>query len=148
MSEWRFKLLYDGGCPLCVREVSWLRFWNRRGLLAFEDISADGFDAARYPKTRQELMQAMHGVYRDGRIVRALEAFREAYRLVGLGWLLAPTRWPVLRPLFDLLYRLFARYRMPLGSFFGQTCASGACPLPHPPQRASNSPDDYARPIV
>ena len=22
MSEWRFKLLYDGGCPLCVREAS------------------------------------------------------------------------------------------------------------------------------
>lgn len=130
MGEWRFKLLYDGRCSFCVREVKWLQLWNRRGLLAFEDISATGFDPARYGTTRGELMQAMHGVYPDGRIVRALEAFREAYGLVGLGWLLAPTRWPGLRPVFDFLYRLFARYRMPLGSLFGQSCASGACRLP------------------
>jgi predicted DCC family thiol-disulfide oxidoreductase YuxK len=135
MSAWRFKLLYDGACPFCVREIKWLTFWNRRGRLAFEDISAPGFDAARYATTREALMQAMHGVYPDGHIVRALEAFREAYRLVGLGWLLAPTRWPGLRPLFDLLYRLFARYRMPLGSLFGQTCTSGACSLRHSEQK-------------
>jgi len=127
MSEWRFKLLYDGECPLCVREVKWLQHWNRRGRLAFEDITGDGFDPARYSTTRDELMQAMHGVFPDGRMVRAVDAFREAYSLVGLGWLLAPTRWPVLRPVFDALYRLFARYRMPLGSLFGRSCDSGSC---------------------
>src|SRR5262249_47841680 len=126
MSEWRFKLVYDGGCPLCVREVGWLRFWNRRGLLALEDISAAGFDATCYARTREELMQAMHGVHPDGRIVRALEAFREAYRLVGLGCLLAPTRWPGLRPLFDVLYRLFAPFSLPVGSRFGKHITSCA----------------------
>jgi predicted DCC family thiol-disulfide oxidoreductase YuxK len=130
MGEWRFKLLYDGECPLCVREVKWLQRWNRRGHLAFEDISADGFDPAHYATTREELMQAMHGVFPDGRMVSAVEAFREAYSLVGLGWLLAPTRWPVLRPIFDASYRVFARYRMPLGSLFGRSCDSGACHVP------------------
>jgi predicted DCC family thiol-disulfide oxidoreductase YuxK len=127
MSEWRFKLLYDGECPLCVREVKWLQRWNRCGHLAFEDFSAAGFDPVRYATTREELMQAMHGVFPDGRMVRAVEAFREAYSLVGLGWLLAPTRWPVLRPIFDALYRVFARHRVRLGSLFGRSCDSGTC---------------------
>jgi predicted DCC family thiol-disulfide oxidoreductase YuxK len=127
MSEWRFKLLYDGSCPFCVREVKWLQHWNRRGHLVFEDITSAGFDPATYATTRDELMQAMHGVFPDGRMLRAVEAFREAYSLIGLGWLLAPTRWPVLRPIFDSLYRAFARYRMPLGSLFGRSCDSGSC---------------------
>ena len=129
MQSDRFTLLYDGACPFCVREVRWMQRWNRRGLLAFEDISAPGFDPTRYGTTQAALIEAMHGVYSDGRIVRAFEAFREAYRRIGLGWVLAPTGLPALRPLFDALYRLFARHRMPLGSLFGQGCASGACRL-------------------
>src|SRR5260370_7492358 len=107
MSEWRFKLLYDGGCPMCVREVKWLQFWNRRGLLAFEDISAAGFDPARYGTSKDELMQAMHGIYPDGRMVRALEAFREAYRLVALACPLPPPPPPNPPPLSHSLSRSF-----------------------------------------
>jgi len=40
-----------------------------------------------------------------------MSVFRATYKAVGLGWLLAPTGWPVLKPLFDLIYRLFAKYR-------------------------------------
>ena len=91
MSDWRFKLLYDGECPFCRREVRWLRRLNRRGHLVFEDASSSDFDSSRYGATREQLMSVIHGVFPDGRIVRKLEAFRQAYRTVGLGWLLAPT---------------------------------------------------------
>ena len=127
MIEWRFKLLYDGECPFCGREVRWLRRLNRRAHLAFEDISSPDFDPLRYGATREQLMGVIHGVFPDGRIVRKLEAFRQAYRAVGLGWLLAPTGWPVVRWLFDGLYALFARNRVPLRRVFGRYCATGAC---------------------
>jgi predicted DCC family thiol-disulfide oxidoreductase YuxK len=39
MNQWRFKLLYDGECPLCQREARFLQKRNRHGWLAFEDIS-------------------------------------------------------------------------------------------------------------
>jgi predicted DCC family thiol-disulfide oxidoreductase YuxK len=55
MNDWRFKLLYDGECPLCRREARWLQSRNRRDLLAFEDICAPGFDPALYHTTREEL---------------------------------------------------------------------------------------------
>jgi predicted DCC family thiol-disulfide oxidoreductase YuxK len=132
MSEPRFTLLYDGECPFCRREADWLRRRDRDGHLWFADVTATDFDPSRYGATREELLGVIHGVFPDGRIVRKLEAFRQAYRLVGLGWLLAPTGWPVLRGAFDGLYVLFARYRKPLGRLLGRRCASGRCHLPPP----------------
>jgi predicted DCC family thiol-disulfide oxidoreductase YuxK len=127
MSAWQFKILYDGECPLCKREVRWLQRFNRSGHLAFEDISAPGFNPARYGATREELFGVIHGVFPDGRVVRKVAVFREAYRAVGLGWLLAPTGWPVLRSICDKLYDLFARYRIPLGRLLGRSCALDRC---------------------
>ena len=36
MNQWRFKLLYDGECPLCRREARFLGNRNRNGSLVFE----------------------------------------------------------------------------------------------------------------
>ena len=127
MNERRFKLLYDGECPFCRREVRWLQRWNRSGYLTFEDIASPEFDPSRYGKTREELLGVIQGVFPDGRIVSKVEVFRQAYRAVGLGWLLAPTGWPVLRWIFDGFYSVFARYRVRLGHLFGRSCASGTC---------------------
>jgi predicted DCC family thiol-disulfide oxidoreductase YuxK len=127
MSEWRFKLLYDGQCPFCRLEARWLQRWNRHGRLVFEDISTPEFDSSRYGVTREDVMGIIHGVFPDGRIVRKVEAFRQAYRAVGLGWLLAPTGWPVLRWVFDGFYALFARYRVSVGRLIGGSCATGSC---------------------
>jgi predicted DCC family thiol-disulfide oxidoreductase YuxK len=127
MNDWRFKLLYDGECPFCVREVRWLQRRNRENQLAFEDISSPGFNPAPLGLTREELLGVIHGVFPDGRVVKGVEAFRQAYRAVGLGWLIAPTGWPVLKWVSNGLYALFARYRIPLGRCFGRSCATGTC---------------------
>lgn len=78
MNQWRFKLLYDGECPLCRREARFLARRNCNGRLAFEDITAPGFDALVYGTTREELMGVIHGVFPDGRIVKKMAVFREA----------------------------------------------------------------------
>jgi predicted DCC family thiol-disulfide oxidoreductase YuxK len=122
-----FRILYDGECPLCVREISMLRRLDRgRGRLDCEDIAAPGFDAARYGRTQHELMARIHGVLPDGTVIEGVEVFRRAYAAVGLGWLVAPTRWPLLRPLADAAYRWFARNRLRLT---GRTevCDSDRC---------------------
>ncbi len=113
-------LLYDGGCPLCVREVTMLR---RRDLrihganprLAFVDIDAAGYEPAAHAGiSYRAAMGRMHGVQADGTVLRDLAVFREAYRLVGLGWLYAPSDWPLLRPLVDAAYGFWARWRLRL----------------------------------
>jgi predicted DCC family thiol-disulfide oxidoreductase YuxK len=126
-------LLYDGECPLCAREIAGLRRLDRgRGRLRFVDIAAPGFDASRYGRTRAELMARIHGALPDGRLVEGMEVFRRAYAAVGLGWLLAPTRWPGLRRVADAAYRWFARNRLRL------TGRSDACACDaHAPARAA-----------
>jgi len=130
MNSWRFKLLYDGECPLCRREAAFLQRRNHHGRLAFEDIAAPGFDPSAYGTTRENLMGVIHGVFPDGRLVRKVEVFREAYRAVGLGWLLAPTGWPGLRGLADWGYEWFARHRIAIGKLFGRNCETETCGLP------------------
>ncbi len=112
---WRVKLLYDGACPFCRREIEWLRRRDHYGTLATEDISDPAFDPGRYGLTKAEAMRALHGVLPDGRVVSGLEAVREAYRAIGLGWVVAPTGWPVLRQVCDHFYTTFARNRRRLG---------------------------------
>ena len=130
MADWRFKVLYDGECPFCRVEARWLRALGRDGRLALEDIAAPSFDPAPYGRTMDDLMGTLHGVFPDGRQTHGVETFRQAYRAVGLGWVLAPTRWPGLRPLTDFLYRLFARYRVRMGGLFGRGCSAGRCAIP------------------
>jgi predicted DCC family thiol-disulfide oxidoreductase YuxK len=130
MAERRLKLLYDGECPICRREAQWLKRRDRDGRLVLEDISALGFDPSRYGLTRQEAMEVLHGVLPDGRIVRGVEAVRQAYQAIGLGWLVAPTRLPVVRWVLDRMYGAFARNRAGLGRWLGRGCQSGVCSIP------------------
>lgn len=130
MASWRFKVLFDGECPFCRLEARWLGYLNKSGCLAIEDIAARDFDPVLYGSTLADLMGTLHGVFPDGRKTLGVETFREAYRAVGLGWVLAPTGWPVLRPIFDALYVLFARYRVRLGGAFGRSCTGDRCSVP------------------
>jgi predicted DCC family thiol-disulfide oxidoreductase YuxK len=75
-------------------------------------------------------MGVIHSVYPDGRLISKLPVFREAYRAIGLGWLLAPTAWPGLRPLANLGYEWFTRHRLTIGRLFGRNCDTGTCALP------------------
>ncbi|MDT8405884.1 MAG: DUF393 domain-containing protein [Methylococcales bacterium] len=125
-----FILFYDGHCPICQKEVAWLRWKNRKGRLAFQDIQDKRFDPEIYSKTFDEFMAEIHGLYPDGRLVKGVEVFCAAYSAVGLGWLTAPIRWRLLRPLFDCLYTWFARHRLRLGAWFGKkTCSEDSCRL-------------------
>ncbi len=112
MADWQIRLLFDGDCPLCSREVRGLERLDRgRRRIAFEDIAAADFDPGIYGLDAETVMDRIHGVLPDGSVLEGVEVFRRAYRAVGLGWLLVPTRWPGLRLLADAGYRVFARNR-------------------------------------
>jgi predicted DCC family thiol-disulfide oxidoreductase YuxK len=111
--RWQIRVLYDGDCPLCTREIRLLERRDRgRGRIQFEDIARPSFDPGAYGLDANQVMARIHGVLPDGTVVEGVEVFRRAYGAVGLGWLMAPTRWPGLRSLADLAYRVFARNRL------------------------------------
>ena len=133
MSGPEFTLLYDSLCPFCRLEVEWLQSRaqkrGRRALGAI-DITAAGFDPSQYGLTLQAVHKRLHGVMPDGTVVEGMPAIRAAWRAAGLGWVMAPTGWPILRWFADLGYVVFARYRVPLGRLFGRRkCDTDQCSL-------------------
>ena len=132
MNEAQVKLLYDGQCPICRREIEWLKRRDRGDRLVTEDISAPTFRAEDYGLSQEAVMGVIHGILPDGRIVRRVEALCEAYRAVGLGWLVTPLSWPIVGWLADRAYGVFARNRMALGRLWGRDC-QGSCKTPARP---------------
>lgn len=143
-------LLYDGACPLCRREVTFLERRDRardgeQPRLAFVDIDqADYNPAAHQGVTYAQAMGRIHGIEASGAVLRDLAVFRRAYELIGLGWLYAPTRWPLVGALAEAAYGLWARWRL---RFTGrpsldQLCASreGRCQLDGAVARAAVAP--------
>ena len=137
-------LLYEGACPICRREVSFLARRDKAQNLRFVDIAGPEFDPqtwgrahgfARFPD-RTQLDARIHAVTAASEIVTGLAVFRLAWRAVGLGWLAAATGLPLLRPLAERAYLAFARNRhrlarpvarprgrMPAGAASGDACA-------------------------
>ena len=110
---WGIRVLYDADCPLCSREIAFLeRRDGGRGRIEFEDISKPEFDAGVYGLEFGDVMARIHGVLPNGEVVEGVEVFRRAYAAVGLGWLVAPTRWPGFRRVADWAYNVFARNRL------------------------------------
>lgn len=122
-----FTLLYDHECPFCRLEVEWLLRRDRQQRLRAIDISAPDFRAADYGLGQEEVHARLHGVTGDGVVVEGMAAIRGAWSAVGLGWVMAPTAWPVLRWFADLGYRWFAKNRVRLGRLFGRRCDTGSC---------------------
>ena len=128
MNTPEFTLLYDGLCPICQKEVAWLSRWNKNRRLALQDINATDFQPEQFGKTHEELMAEIHGITANGQIIKGVPVFYAAYHAVGLGWLMAPTTWPISRGLFAWFYQLFAKHRLRLGAWFGGSrCAEGQC---------------------
>lgn len=123
-STWKIKLLFDGACPLCVREVNFLKRKDgdspeerlrQRGLIKFVDIAAEDYDLADNANIDFETaMGRIHAVLPNGEIVQDVEVFRQIYDLLGIGWIYAVTKLPLIGSLADRLYGVWADYRLVL----------------------------------
>jgi predicted DCC family thiol-disulfide oxidoreductase YuxK len=121
------EVFFDGGCPLCVREMGLLRKWDRRGRIKFTDIHDPQFVATDLGKSQDELMAQIYGRLPDGTWITGVEVFRRLYAAVGLGPLVWISRWPVISQLLGVGYKVFARNRLWLTG----RCESGTCSISH-----------------
>lgn len=105
-------VLYDGGCPLCRREIAHMQGLAQRqgdAGLCFVDISADtACDAAE----REALLARFHVQRGDGTRLDGAAAFVALWqRLPGWRWLARLARLPGALPLLERAYRGFLRVR-------------------------------------
>jgi predicted DCC family thiol-disulfide oxidoreductase YuxK len=112
--EFPLTVFFDGGCPVCTREIEYYRRMASEEKLNFVDISDPRFDPEPYGRTLKEFMAEMHAMDASGRFYRGVDAFRALWqglpvsiygdlgRLLGL---------PGIHLLARVGYHIFARLR-------------------------------------
>lgn len=125
MTDTPITVLYDGLCPICAREIRFLKRRDKLNSIIPEDIAAPGFDPARYGLTMQQAIGAIHAIRADGSVLRGVDVFIDLYPRCGLGWLAKIIAFKPTRPLVDLAYRAFARIRPRFSAL--DECASDRC---------------------
>lgn len=116
LPTWQIKLLYDGECPLCVREVNFLKKRDAgRGRVAFVDIAAPDYAPdANGGIDFETAMGRIHAVLPDGSVIKNIEVFRRVYEVLDMGWVYAATRLPIVGAVVDFLYGIWADWRLAL----------------------------------
>ena len=111
-----FKLtfLYDGGCPLCLRETNFLKKKDSQKLINFVDISKNYFPENFKNISYEQAMDNLHGILSNGEIIVGVDVLAYSYELVGLGWIYFPTKLPILSTFIRFLYKYWAKYRLKL----------------------------------
>ena len=106
---------FDGGCPLCRREIALMRRLDRRGRIAFVDVADP---AGSCPIDRADLLARFHA--REGDILLSgAAAFGAMWRAIPM---LRPlglaARWPAVEWVLERAYRRFLRWRPALQRLF------------------------------
>ena len=111
-----FKLtfLYDGSCPLCLRETNFLKKKDTKNFINFVDISNNYFPENFKNISYEQAMDNLHGILGSGEIIVGVDVLAYSYELVGLGWIYFPTKLPILSNFIRFLYKYWARNRLKL----------------------------------
>jgi len=114
--SWQIKLLYDGECPLCLREVNFLQERDAgRGLVEFVDIADVNYAPTMHGGVDFETaMGRIHAVLPDGTVMQNVAVFRRVYEVLGMGWVYAATKLPIVGAIVDFVYGIWAERRLAL----------------------------------
>jgi predicted DCC family thiol-disulfide oxidoreductase YuxK len=120
----RLKTFYDGGCPLCSKEIAHYRRIDSAGRIDWIDITAADAELAAAGLDLPTAMRRLHVREPNGEVVSGVPAFLAIWRRLPRWHLLAaavsalrltgPLEWAYVR---------FADRR------FRRRCADGACSL-------------------
>jgi predicted DCC family thiol-disulfide oxidoreductase YuxK len=122
-------VIYDGECRICTGQIVRLSRFDRGGRLAYLSLH-DPEVAERYPDlTHEALMADMYVVDREGKRHRGAAALRYlSARLPVLWWMAPALHFPGSLPVWQRIYRAFAKRRYRFGRI--ESCENGSCRLP------------------
>ncbi|GGD55301.1 DUF393 domain-containing protein [Erythrobacter arachoides] len=100
---------FDGGCPLCEREIALMRRLDRRSAITFVDVATGSADGC--PVDRASLLARFHAS-EDGRLLSGAAAFAAMWRAIPVLWPLGQAaRLPIVLALLERFYGVFLRWR-------------------------------------
>ncbi|MGV6810502.1 MAG: thiol-disulfide oxidoreductase DCC family protein [bacterium] len=115
-------MFYDGGCPLCRKEVAHYIKLDHQQRIAWLDIHADPSVLEPYAISQAHAMQRLHALDREGKVQSGAWAFATIWAdLPYYRHLATVVRTLRLLPLIDFAYRHFAKWR------YRSRCKTGYC---------------------
>jgi predicted DCC family thiol-disulfide oxidoreductase YuxK len=123
----KLTFLFDGGCPLCIRETNFLKKRDTLNQISFVDINSENYDQNLFRGiSYSEAMSSLHGIMENGEIIKGLDVLAYSYELIGLGWVYYPLKIKLLSPFLRLIYRYWAKYRLQITgrSYMEKLCTS------------------------
>ena len=106
-------VFYDGGCPLCRKEIDHYMRLDRSQRICWVDITIEQALLSEHGLSYQQAMARIHGVDDKGVLVDGVEVFLIIWRNISAYRLLALTIDSLrLKSALDFVYGYFARWRM------------------------------------
>ncbi len=120
----KLKTFYDGGCPLCSREIDHYRKIDRDNRIQWVDITQEADALTSAGLDLPSAMRRLHVQESDGRLLSGVDAFVAIWQRLPRWRLLAGlvTGLRLTQPL-EWGYRRFAERR------FRSRCKEGACAI-------------------
>ena len=104
---------YDGGCPLCRREIEHYRRLDHAHVVRWIDIDAGDTGLQQFGITREVAMKRFHVMDQSGEMQTGAAAFVALWSVLpGYRWLAGLIRTLRLVPVLERCYAPFAHWRL------------------------------------
>lgn len=105
-------VFYDGQCGLCSKEINHYRKIAAEGVFDWQDLTEDVSKLEAYGVSYADGLRFLHATDEQGKLHVGVDAFVLIWKQLKRWRLLARlVSLPVIYPLADLVYRVFARWR-------------------------------------
>ena len=105
------EVFYDGGCPLCRREIALYSDLKPLGPIVWKDVSAQ-LNLLPEGRTQADLLARFHVTAADGQLLSGARAFLVLWeQLPGWRWVAKLGRLPGMPAILELSYRGFLKIR-------------------------------------
>lgn len=105
-------VFFDGGCPLCRREIDFYRRRHGADVINWLDINTQADDFFVPNLSRCDAMRRLHVQTRDGQLLSGAAAFAAlwralpGFRIIGIVAAIPPIQWCL-----EISYRVFLHFR-------------------------------------
>ncbi len=123
-------IYYDGWCSACTKSAElFTKLDKARGLVVCIDFRTDTQHMESVDIDPAALAASLHTIAPDGTIHCGPDAIRQAFTVLGKEHTASWTALPIIRPIVNTCYRIFARNR--LRWFANHQCKDGSCKVDH-----------------
>jgi len=122
-------IYYDGHCPLCMIEMKSLKKHDSKNTINLIDLHSDNFSEDHPHINKADAIGILHGQLNNGELLLGLDVSCKAWFLVGKHKWMTILRWPIIKTIADMFYRLFARHRSKISFLLTGKKSCNSCNL-------------------